>query len=131
MKTLGVQHRTDPAWPGILRVELTGLVVDGARPRLWAPLSTPDGEASLVSLFDFRKAVVAFRGPPTMVPGAPQWKPGAFLCGKDQYELLVCRAAVLNDLGVRRAVFCSEPLALEWAAEEVRLAGLTLGRQAA
>lgn len=118
MKTLDVQYYVDPALPGIVRVELTGLVTDAALPAFWAALSSPIGAAACVSLFDFRRAVVAYREPPRLVPGAPQQKPGAFLCGTDQYELLAQRAAQLSDLGVRRAVFCSEELALEWVLEE-------------
>ena len=117
-KTLDVRYHTDAGWPGIVRVQITGLVTDAALRDFWAALRSPVGAASMVSVFDFRRAVVAYREPPRLVPGAPQQKPGAFLCGPDQYEILVQRAALLNDLGVRRAVFCSEELALEWVLEE-------------
>lgn len=116
--TLDVRYCTDPAWPGVVRVTITGLVLDSALLQFWAALNTPLGAAALVSVFDFRRAVVAYRRPPRLIPGAPQQKPGAFLCGPDQYELLMHRASQLSDLGVRRAVFCSESLALEWALEE-------------
>ena len=122
VKTLDVRYRTDAGWPGIVRVQVTGLVTDAALRELWATLRSPLGEAALVSVFDFRRAVVAFCHAPRMVPGAPQQKPGAFLSTPEQYEVLVRRAAQLNALGVRRGVFCSEDLALQWAADEVRLA---------
>ena len=118
MTTVNVRYCTDPLWPGIVQVQIVGLVLDAALLQFWAALQTPLGAAALVSIFDFRRAVVAYRNPPRLVPGAPQQKPGAFICGPDQYELLVRRAAQLSDLGVRRAVFCSELLALEWAREE-------------
>lgn len=104
--------------PGVVRVTLVGLVTDAALPKFWAVMETPTGAASVVSVFDFRRAVIAYRLEPKLNFCMPQSKPGAFLCGPDQYQLLVRRAAQLNFLGVRRAVFCSEPLALEWALEE-------------
>jgi len=122
VKILDVTYRTDAAWPGIVRVQITGLVTDLALQHFWAALRSPLGAASMVSVFDFRQAVVAYRDPPRLVPGAPQQKAGAFLCGPEQYEVLAQRAAQLNALGVRRGVFCSEDLALQWAADEVRLA---------
>ena len=122
VNTLDVRYRTDAAWHGIVQVQIVGLVTDAALPQFWAALESPLGASSLVSVFDFRKAVVAYGSRPRMVPGAPQQKAGAFLCGPSQYELLLRRAAMLNDLGVRRGVFCSPDLALEWAADEVRLA---------
>ena len=113
-----VRYRTDDTFPGIVRVSISGLVTDASLKQFWDVLQSPLGAASLVSVFDFRAAVIAYRSPPRMVPGAPQQRPGAFLCGAEQYQLLVRRAAQLSALGVRRAVFCSESLALEWAAEE-------------
>ena len=113
-----VRYRTDDNYPGIVRVDIAGLVTDASLQRFWDVLSSPIGAASLVSVFDFRRSVVAYRSPPRMVEGAPQQKPGAFLCNLGQYEVLLRRSAQLSSLGVRRAVFCSEALALEWAAEE-------------
>lgn len=120
MKTLDVRYRTDAAWPGIVRVQIIGLVTDAALGQFWAALRSPLGAASMVSVFDFRRAVVAYCRRPRMVPGAPPQKAGAFLCGPEQYEVLAQRAAQLNAIGVRRGVFCSEDLALQWAADEVR-----------
>ena len=131
VKILDIRYRVDPAWPDIVRVSMTGLVTDAALPQFWAALRSPLGAASIVSVFDFRRAVVAYGSPPRLVPGAPQQKPGAFLCGSEQYQLLLRRSAQLSDLGVRRAVFCSEALALDWAAEEVRLADLARDRRPA
>lgn len=121
MKIVQVRSRLDAAWPGIVRVQITGLVTDAALKDFWAELRAPMGAASMVSVFDFRQAVVAFRHAPRLAPNAPQQKAGAFLCTPEQYEVLVQRAAQLNALGVRRGVFCSEDLALQWAADEVRL----------
>ena len=121
MKTLDVRYRTDPAWPGIVLVTLVGLVLDADLAQFWAVMETPIGAASLVSVFDFRRAVIGYCSPPKLNFGAPQSKPGAFLCGPDQYEILVMRAAQLNDLGVRRGVFCSPGLAFQWAADEAHL----------
>ena len=106
---------------GVVLVTLTGLVTDAVLPQMWAVMETPMGAASVVSVFDFRRAVIAYRSAPKLNFGVPQSKPGAFLCLPDQYEVLVIRAAQLNAIGVRRGVFCSEPLALEWAADEARL----------
>jgi hypothetical protein len=122
VKILEVRSHIDAAWPGIVRVQITGLVTDRALKDFWATLRSPLGAASMVSVFDFRQALVAFRHPPRLVPGAPQQKAGAFLCTPEQYEVLMQRALQLNALGVRRGVFCSEDLALQWAADEVRLA---------
>ena len=120
MSTLSVRYSLDPQLPGIVRVTLVGLVVDASLLQFWVALDSPTGAASLVSVFDFRRAVVAYRLPPQLSPGTSRQKPGCFLCGLDQYELLLRRSAQLSALGVRRAVFCSEPLALEWCQEEVQ-----------
>lgn len=122
VNTLDIRYRVDPNRPGIVIVTIKGLVTDAALPAFWAALESPVGAASLVSVFDFRGAVLAYRNPPRLVPGAPQQKAGVFLSSTGQYEILLRRAAQLNELGVRRGVFCSMGLALEWAGDEVRLA---------
>lgn len=117
---LNVQYRVDACAPGVVMVTVTGLVNEAALADFWRVLDSPLVADSLASVFDFRRAVMAFRMPPRIVAGAPQQKPGCFLCSPGQYQVLLGRAALLNDLGVRRAVFCSPDAALEWAAQEAR-----------
>ena len=120
--TLKVRYRTDPAWPGIVQVDCSGIATDAAQPQYWAAMRSAKGVASLVSVFNFTRAVICYRSPPKLTPGAPQQKPGAIVCTPEQYPQLSRRASLLSDLGIRRAVFLSQGLALEWAASEVRLA---------
>ena len=119
--TLRVRYRTDPAWPGIVQVDCSGIATDAAQPQYWAAMRSAKGVASLVSVFNFTRAVICYRSPPKLTPGAPQQKPGAIVCLPEQYQQLARRAALLSDLGIRRAVFLSQAVALDWAASEVRL----------
>ena len=115
--SLRVRYR--PAAPGVVTVECVGLIVDASLPRFWVALDSPVGAASVVSVFDFTRAIVAYRRAPRLVPGAPQLKPGCFVCSPTQYPMLLARAAAIASLGVVRQVFLTQPLALEWALEEV------------
>ena len=126
MRTMKVSYRSDPAWPGIVQIDCVGLATDATLPAYWAALESPLGAASVVSVFDYTKAVIAYKRAPRLVPGAPQLKPGCFVCLPEQYWMLDDRCAVLNGLGLRRQAFLRRDLALEWAAEQVRL---SLARQ--
>ena len=121
MRTMTVRYRTDAAWPGIVQIDCVGLATDATLPTYWAALNSPLGTASVVSVFDYTKSVIAYKNAPRLVPGAPQLKPGCFVCLPEQYGMLQERCAALNALGLRRQAFLRRELALEWAAEQVRL----------
>lgn len=118
---LSVRHRTIEGREGVIGVECVGLITDASIRVFWQMLREPDAVRSAVSMFDVRKAIIAYRSPPRLVAGAPQLKPGAYVCRPDQYDVLADRCEYFNALNVRRAVFLSWPVALDWALSEVRL----------
>ena len=119
VKTLSL--RQSIPLPGVLRIDCAGLVTDSSLARFWEALGGSAGVLARVVLFDFRNALLAYGSPPKLVPGAPQLRPGAMLGLPEQFDRMTERAATLNGLGVRRAAFCSEQMALEWCADQAHL----------
>lgn len=113
--------RTSSPLPGVLRIDCVGLVTDASLQRFWGILDDPVAMLARVVMFDFRLAVLAYSKPPVLAPGAPQLRPGAMLGLPEQFDRLTRRSATLNALGVRRAAFCSERMALEWCADQAHL----------
>lgn len=106
---------------GVIAVEVSGLVTDSSIPIFWKMLRSAEMSRSAVSIFDVRKAIIAYREPPKLVAGAPQLKPGCYVCRPEDYDVLATRCGYFNALNVRRAVFLSWAVALEWSLSEVRL----------
>ena len=101
----------------MLLVSYVGLVTNRTVVDYWctAPL--------VVTAFDFRRATLLYTGTPTEpdVLCAQQAAPAAIVCAPDAYEMFSQRVSTLNALGVRRALFCSLALALEWAEMQAHL----------
>lgn len=124
-QSLSVRYRSNESYPYVIEVDCIGLVTDASLEAFWTALESPQGLASLVSVFNFTQAITTYRGPPRLVQGKPQLKPGCYVCRPDQYDAMWSRSEIFNSLNVRRAVFLSQSLALEWALAEVRL-GLSI-----
>ncbi len=120
-QSLTVRYRSNERYPGVIEIDCIGLVTDASVEAFWAALESPQGLASVVSVFNFTQAITTYRRPPRLVQGAPQMKPGCYVCRPDQYDAMWSRSELFNSLNVRRAVFLSQALALEWAVSEVRL----------
>ena len=103
---------------GVCTVRYVGVVPDRCLIEFWM---RPPVAAAL--LFDFLGAVIAYRAPflPETLDAQRAGPPAAILCNAGDYELFARRADALNALGVRRMVFLSAPLALEWASMQARL----------
>ena len=111
--TKSVTHGT-----GVSTVRYAGVVTDRCLVEFW---SRPPAAAAI--LFDFRGAVIAYRAPflSETLDAQRAGPPAAILCNAGDYELFARRADALNALGVRRAVFLSAALALEWASMQATL----------
>ena len=103
---------------GVATVRYAGVVPDRCLIEFWRH---PPAAAAI--LFDFRVAVIAYRSPvfTGTLDAQRAGPPAAILCNAGDYELFARRADALNALGVRRMVFLSAALALEWASMQARL----------
>ncbi len=73
-----------------------------------------------VTVFDFRRATTIYTSTPTdaNILRAQRSTPAAIVCTDVDHPMFAQRADALNALGVRRMVFLSLALALEWAREK-------------
>ena len=103
---------------GVSIVRFTGIVTNRCLVEFWR---RPPLVAAI--LFDFLGAVITYRVPvsPETLDAQRAGPPAAILCNAGDYELFARRADALNAVGVRRMVFLSAPLALEWTSMQARL----------
>jgi len=103
----------------VLLMSYTGLVLQRKVHEQWVAR----GGAETVTVFDLRRATTLYTGPgDASMLQAQQRAPAAIVCSPTDYAMFSQRVSTLDALGVRRALFCSLALALEWAAMQGPLA---------